>query len=258
MLGSKASVSNDEWLAVYNNIENIISEDAVESATQDIIAEIELLSESKNVAYAWSGGKDSLVLGDLCERAGVTRCMMGRTNLEYPEFMDWVDENKPSELFIMNSGYDINWLSQNLDMLFPDSSALNSRWLRISHNDSQRRYYQMAELDMMIFGRRIIDGNSLSRESKVRTLADGRSQYNPLTFWSHEEIFGYIHYNGIELPPIYEWSNGFVQGTHQWAQRKRNQTIQNTWAEVYEIDSTIPLYAMEHIESAKLFMESIK
>ena len=254
MLGRKKSVNNEEWLNMHRNVKRIISLEQIERKTEKAIGEIKGICEGKRVAYAWSGGKDSLVLGDICTRAGIKKSMIGINNLEYKAFVEWIDKNKPDNLFIVNTGQDLEWISQNQDMLFPKDSTISGRWYKAVQHKAQEIYYYMAKLDLIILGRRKKDGNFVGREDNIYT-SNGITRYSPLSEWTHEEISAYICYNDIELPPIYDWPDGFTIGTHQWASRRLNGTVEKTWQEIYDIDKNIPMQAAKYIESAKKFME---
>ena len=60
------------------------------------------------------------------------------------------------------------------------------------------------------------------------------------------------------MPPIYDWKNGYLCGTHPWPARQWTKSIENGWQEVYEIDKSIVIDASEHIDSAKKFLEGLK
>lgn len=255
MLGKKKTQSNEDFKAMHHNSTTIISKDHIDKLTDKTIIDIANKTKGLKVAYAWSGGKDSLVLGSLCERGGINDCVLVRNDLEFPEFMEWIENNKPKNLFIYNTGHDLEWLSKNTDMLFAKNSKVASKWYQITQINGQNKYYKMKNLDMIILGRRKKDGNYVGKNgSNVYTTKDG-TRYNPISDWTHEEISAYINYNNIEMPPIYNWQNGFVLGTHSWARRKRNKDIQTTWNEVYQIDKSIVINAAKHLESAKEYME---
>ena len=95
VLGRKQSSKHEDWVRAMKDIETLISREEIERKTVATIAKIREITAGKTAAYAWSGGKDSLVLGRICEAAGIPDCMMGVCNMEYPQFMEWVDYNRP-------------------------------------------------------------------------------------------------------------------------------------------------------------------
>ena len=76
--------------------------------------------------------------------------------------------------------------------------------------------------------------------------------------WTHEQVLAYIYYYNLEMPPIYNWKNGYLCGTHPWPARQWTKSVENAWAEVYEIDKYIVTEAAKYIGSANDFLESLK
>lgn len=257
MIGKKQNTENSAWLDAMANIEQSVSFDDLEKLSLSTITDIQRMTEGKKAAYAWSAGKDSIVLGHLCERAGISDCMIGVCNLEYPAFMEWINENKPVGCEIVNTGQDIKWLAQHPDMLFPQGSATAAKWFAIVQHRAQRLYYKKHNLDIMALGRRRADGNYTGRGSNIYTDGQGVTRYSPLADWRHEDILAYAHYHKIPMPPIYGWKNGYLCGTHPWPARQWTGSIENGWHEVYEISPDVVITAAEHIESARHFIEGV-
>ena len=66
VLGKKQTSRNGDFVKAWNNIEQLISREEAERLVADAVADIKAKTEGKNVAYAWSGGKDSLALKAVC------------------------------------------------------------------------------------------------------------------------------------------------------------------------------------------------
>jgi len=257
MLGKKQHTDNAAWFEAMKNIEEQVSRDEMEELAQRTLAAMQEQTAEKRAAYAWSGGKDSIVLGHLCERIGITDCMLGVCNLEYPAFMRWVEENKPSSCEVINTGQDVRWLAQHEEMLFPANSAIASRWFAIVQHRAQRQYYKNHKLDILILGRRRADGNYTGRNANIYTDGKGVTRYSPLADWTHESVLAYIHYHKLPLPPAYGWEKGYLCGTHPWAARQWTGSTENGWGEVYRIDPDIVSGAAAHIDSARRFLEGV-
>ena len=105
-----------------DHIEETVSKKELDSLVKKTVKDIKEKCKGKKAAYAWSAGKDSLVLGEICEKAGIDQSVLVRCNLEYPAFIAWIEQNKPSGLEIVNTGQDMEWLKKHPDMLFPDKS----------------------------------------------------------------------------------------------------------------------------------------
>jgi len=257
MLGRKSTLTNEQWLTAVANIKSIVSADEINQLEKDTISEIKTKAEGKKAAYAWSGGKDSIVLSALCEKAGIADCVMGVCNLEFAEFTTWVEQNKPTGLEIINTGLNMDWLEKNQDLIFPDAAGL-ARWCREIHIKAQTMYFKKHKLDVLLQGRRKADGNFVGRGDNIYTNGKGVTNYSPLSDWSHEMLLAYIAYNNLPLPPIYDWVNGYKRGTHAWPMRPGCKTKNEGWQEIYEIDPAIVIDAAQRIESAKEFLGGVE
>lgn len=258
VLGRKQRIKNSDWIDAFGKIEQLVSKKELDQLVEKTVKEIKKKTKGKKTAYAWSGGKDSLVLGEICQRTGITPCVLVISNLEYKAFIEWVEGHKPSELSIINTGQDIKWLAAHLQMLFPQDSKFAARWFQIVQHRGQTKYYKEQELDMLLLGRRRADGNYVGKGDNIYTNGQRVTRYSPLSDWTHEQVLAYIHYYKLEMPPIYEWKNGYLCGTHPWPARQWTGSVENAWEEIYEIDSSIVTEAAEHIQSAKDFLESLK
>ena len=254
-LGRKQSIKNAAWLSAMAGIEDAVKREDLDALTEATVQDIRVKTSGKAAAYAWSGGKDSIVLSKVCEMAGVTASMIGVCNLEYPAFMEWVNQNKPEGCEIINTGQDLEWLSAHPEMLFPKDSATAARWFSIVQHRAQRQYFKAHQLDMIILGRRRADGNYVGRKTNIYTDGKGVTRFSPLADWKHEDILAFIHYHKLPLPPIYGWHNGYLCGTHPWPARQWTGDEANGWREVYNIDKQIVITAAERLPGAKAYME---
>lgn len=107
VLGKKQAIKNEEWLKAGKRIEELVPKDELDEKVRVTVEEIKERTAGKRAAYAWSAGKDSLVLGEICEKSEINDCMMAVCDLEYPAFRRWVDRHKPKGLEIINTGQDL-------------------------------------------------------------------------------------------------------------------------------------------------------
>lgn len=256
MLGRKQKISNEEWLAAVASIEQTVTREKVEELAAATIKDIQKHVKGIKAAYAWSGGKDSIVLGHIAERADIANSMLGVCNLEYPAFIQWVEENKPKSCQVINTGQDLAWLAAHTWMLFPQKSGMASRWFSVVQHTAQRRYFKEHDVDILLLGRRKADGNFVGCGENIYMDSRGVTRYSPLADWRHEDVLAYIYYNNLPLPPIYSWHNGYKCGTHPWPARQ--WTKGNGWAEVYDIDPGIIEEAAEHIPAAANFLKEVR
>lgn len=257
-LGRKQRINNEAWLEAVATIETTVPRDELDKLVTATQGDIRATVGDKRAAYAWSAGKDSIVLGHICEAAGVTDSMIGVCDLEYPAFAAWVQENKPVGCEVINTHQGLDWLAKHPEMLFPQESATAGRWFSIVQHRAQREYFKAHQLDIIILGRRRADGNFVGRGTNIYTDGKGVTRFSPLAAWSHEHVLAYIHYNQLPLPPIYGWKNGYLCGTHPWPARQWTGSTENGWQEVYGIDPSIVTAAAEKIESARTFLEEVR
>lgn len=252
ILGRKQSITNDNWAVAIEQIEELVSKEEIDLLEAITVEEIRKNTQDKHTAYAWSGGKDSIVLEALCQKAGVTECMIGLTQMEYPAFEDWIEQNQPKGLNIVRTKHDLEWLEKNIEALFPPMTYHWSRYVQIA---TQEKYYREAELDMMLLGRRKADGNYVGKGTNLYTDGKKRTKFNPMSDWKHEHVLAYIHYHGLPIPPCYQWENGYKIGTHPWFVRPYiDRDYQKGWGQIEAIDPDIVKEASTHIESAKIYL----
>ncbi|MBN2005794.1 MAG: hypothetical protein JXA21_20725 [Anaerolineae bacterium] len=186
--------------------------------------------------------------------AGITPCVMGLTNLEFPAFLQWVTDAMPPDLELVNSDLDLPWLAQNPGMLFPQESRIAARWFHLVQHAGQEQYYARRRLDLLILGRRRADGNYLGAAGQNLYTSKGLTRYSPLKDWRHEDVLAFCHYYGYPLPPIYTWPNGFVVGTGAWAARQWTQTAEQGWYETWLVDPGVVQQAANYLPSARKFL----
>lgn len=255
VIGRKQTSANDVWLYAMEHIEELVSRQDVDAYTDWVIERIQKAANGKNAAFAWSGGKDSIVLADLCRQAGVTRGFFAYCDLDYPAFAGWCLANKPAGVKPMHTGYNLDWLAEHQELIFAEGQ-IGQRWHQISQRGPFTRMFFENNLDVLLMGHRVIDGNNVGRDFYIRKQS-GETRYSPIADWPHELLLGYIHYHNLDLPPCYGWKDGFVQGTHAWPEREHCSTLEQGYREVYEIDPSIIVDAARKIPSAAAFLKEV-
>ena len=137
-LGRKQRISNDAWLEAMTNIEKSVPKKDLDSKVRQTVKDIKEKTDGKNVAYGWSAGKDSIVLGKICEKAGIKKCVLAVCNLEYPAFEVWAKENAPEGLTIVNTGQDIEWLKSHPEMIFPKDAKTAATWFKMYSTEHRK------------------------------------------------------------------------------------------------------------------------
>lgn len=62
VLGRKQSIRNEDWINAMQHIEDLVKKEELDVLVDQTVSEILEQTEGKKVAFAWSGGKDSLRL----------------------------------------------------------------------------------------------------------------------------------------------------------------------------------------------------
>lgn len=207
-------------------------------------------------AFGWSGGKDSQVLQVVCEIAGINDCVLAITDLEYPAFLAWATDNMPHGLHVIRREWNLDWLANHADMLFPSDARTAARWFSGVQHHGQRRYCREQHVDVLLQGRRRADGNYISRDGADHYRdRNGFVRWSPLADWTHEQVLAVIAARDIPLAPCYGWPRGFQVGTGSWPARQWCATHDQGWAEVHTIDPAVVEQAALVLPEAAAWLE---
>ena len=250
VLGRKQVSTNSQWLEAVSNIENLISADEVENFARRAVDNIREAVGGKKAAYGWSGGKDSIALGDLCRRAGVKDCFFGHCDLEFPAFLNWALAHMPDGCVEINTHVNLEWLAAHPDMLFVDDAERLNRWYGMVQRQAFSQYFSTNTPSILAVGHRVMDGNVCGKDGYIRKKS-GEVRYSPLADWPHEAVLGYIHYHDMELPPTYTWEDGYVFGPTPWPIWGHPKSQADGWRMIYELDPTILPEAAKWFPSAR-------
>lgn len=99
-----------------------------------------------------------------------------------------------------------------------------------------------------------MDGNTCGKDYTIRKKS-GETRFAPIADWPHEAILGYIHYHGLELPPTYQWENGWVYGPTPWPIWGDPATVEEGFGMIFNLDPSIVYAAAEVIPAARSFLE---
>lgn len=252
----KQATTQAEWLRALERADELVSWQRVVQVTSAAVAEIRGAARGKRAAFAWSGGKDSLVLEKVCEQAGIHECVLVISELEYPAFLRWATENMPDGLEVVNTGQDLAWLAARPNMLFPRDGNTAAKWFKAVQHTGQRQYFRANKLDVLFLGRRRSDGNYVGRPGGPPAYRDsaGVVRYSPIADWTHEEVLAFLKYHSVGLPPNYSWPRGFRVGTGPWPARQYTKGIMHGFSEVDAIDPAIVRGAAEVLPQAREYL----
>lgn len=253
----KQHASHESWVAALETVWTRLTAEHVERRLQEAAGRVRSLPG--RVAYAWSGGKESIVLEAVCNQARVEECILAICDLEFPEFLSWATDHMPPGLTVVNTGHDLHWLAAHPEMLFPSTAALAARWFRTVQHAGQRGYFRKQSLDWLLLGRRRGDGNYVGKpgEWSYRD-RHGVVRASPLHDWTNDEVLGAIRLLDLPLAPCYRWPRGFHVGTGPWPARQWLPTVTAGWEEIHAIDPTVVAEAAAVIASARDFLDGAR
>lgn len=255
VLKSKTAYSNEDVQRVFDTITEYVSEDEADRAVEEAAAETLTVLNGRpdDAVYGWSGGKDSIALQVVMERAGVRRSLLGSIpRLEFTAYLLWAGEHQPDGLtHIPNLAITPAWLAspRNDRYLFPTSSTDGYRWTMLGTRRAQHLYQAEHHPRMQIYGRRTMDGNSIPATPYGIQTSRLLTTYSPIRHWSHELVLAVIHYNRRPLPPVYGWPNGWKTGTGSWPGRRVGDR-DSSFAETYAIEPARLHEAAEDLPAA--------
>ena len=242
-----------DWLRAWEHAESLVPAADLDALIERTLAEMREKTQGKRVAYAWSGGKDSLVIDWLCAQLGIESCVFAMTNLEYPEFLTWVTNHMPPGLTTINTGQDLKWLAKHPKLLFPQSATDNAQWFKVVQHAAQRRYFYHWNLDLLVLGRRHAEGNHCGPNG-IYTNREKVTRYSPIRDWSHEAVLALLRREGYSLPPIYGYPRGWQVGTGNWAQRLYTKSREQGWDETWQIDPDLVRQAADVLPQAREYL----
>lgn len=76
VLGRKQRIKNSDWIDALAKIEQTVTRKNLDRLVDKTVKEIKKKTRGKKAAYAWSGGKDSLVLEKVSQMAGIQSCVL--------------------------------------------------------------------------------------------------------------------------------------------------------------------------------------
>lgn len=249
MLGRKQDLTLDAWESAMDRIDEAVPPAHLDARLEDVVARVQARAAREHVAYGWSGGKDSIALEYVMRQAGVDECALVVTDLEYPAFTEWVADNAPAGLEIVNTGQDYDWLLARPHMLFPQG-RYGPAWFKAVQHTGQRRYARQNKVDTLAIGRRRKDGNYTGpKGADEYTDRHGVTRWSPLADWTHEETIALIKRARLSLPPIYDTPRGFIVGTGPWPARQGCSTDPKAptygWREMWQIAPEIVAQSAE-------------
>lgn len=206
VLGRKDKVTFQQFVSVWDNIEQYVSREEAATLVMGAVASIREVCQGKKVGYAWSGGKDSVALQYIVEQyqKGLP-CVFCTSGDEGNDMMRFVEEHKPSNLEIYTvPEMSADMLRKHRDNLwFFNPKANISFWYKFVRWNGQAAFEKKHGIECMLFGRRTQDKNFCGGPNGMY-YKNGTLRFNPIKDWKHEDVMAVIHYfMNDNLPPVY-------------------------------------------------------
>lgn len=265
MLQKKQGIkSNQEWLAAFEKSTELYSKEYINDLEKKTIEHIKKVSAGfNNICNGWIAGKDSIVLHHILKKSGIKSTpIMWRGINEYPCMIDWIKKNKPENLVEeVIDKFNFDFLEKNPTYLFMQGDT-RQKWMSVKWR-RQKADIKKHNFDLFIVARRLKDGNQCGLKTNDFVVdSKGYKTYSPLAEWNHEEMFAYIKYNKLELPPFYNFKRGFLVGSvamGEWTEYAVLDLTENdVWNELWKIDKNIVINASKHLTSARNYINQKK
>ena len=208
------------------------------------------MSQAKRITLAFSGGKDSLAMALIaaslgfrqaaCEECFVLQCMKEDTRANAARI--------GLEVHYMDS-LSKNWLMEHPRMLFAEL-PIQAKLYHARQQTSLARFAKANNTQIVVFGRR-------RQENTIKSpayLKDGVWQCFPIFDWSHEDVWEFIHANGLPVPRIYATEYGQREGYAPWIGLER-KFFPKPWQTIFEMQ---PEIVAEHSDWNAEAAETIK
>lgn len=255
-LKSKHENTQEEWLRAWENPYRAgLTKEKLEEMERDAIRFIKEEAEG-SVLCGHSFGKDSLVLHDLCKRAGHPKGIYGASIGEFPSLVEYRKRHNNGDIEILMSDKDFDWLVKRGEP-FVRSAKDRMAYHRNTVTNPINRYLDKHKVDTYIVGRRWADGNNVPK-SKIMYRGKHKTKVlHPIAEWSQEAILAYLQKYNIELPSMYFMEcSGFDYGTSVWPMMNiRDRSVEDQWRLLWKDEPKIVIEASKYFESALKILE---
>lgn len=222
----KLQMSEKDWKDAWENCTAHYSREDIEKLTRIAGHKIRNVYD-KFTVIGYSGGKDSIVLADICKKYLENPFFLNcKYQNEYPSLRKYIDVYGPSNMATTYSKkMPIEFFNSHPESLFPTTKEGRKVYSGFT-KDAVDNWLIQNNKYCIICGKRVDDGNNVGRENCYGVNTTSRQlrghtmyTYNVIADWTQEQLFAYIKYNNLSLPKIYQYPNGFTRGTEPWTER---------------------------------------
>lgn len=186
-----------------------------------------------NTFVAFSGGKDSIVVGHMAAKfCGVTSAIMDTSFYFTKDIPDYRIAGMRLGLHVQETELlNMRFIEENPQYIFMESKLLGSYYAK-RQQKAIRLFSKNTGKNYVVFGRRT-EENTVHKP--YYELKDGMKQIFPIYDWKNEDVWQYIVDNDIKYPKIYDTLMGKYDGAVSWPEITRER-----WWKELKIDP-IPL-----------------
>ncbi|MEG1256638.1 MAG: phosphoadenosine phosphosulfate reductase family protein [Clostridium sp.] len=172
-----------------------------EKAIQRIVEFQNKQADKRNI-IAFSGGKDSIVLKHLIQRAGIEcEFIYSQTSVDPPELIYYIREHHKDVKFQSYGKFKDTQQTITMWNLIPRKLMPPSRMVRYCCDFMKERTGE--EGDTVFLGVRWAEGSKRSKQSMVG-FWKGKTVVRPMIEWTDEDIWEYIHKYNLPYCKLYD------------------------------------------------------
>lgn len=131
--------------------------------------------------------------------------------------------------------FSLEWLRARPQFLFMHDNSLRSRFFGLRQQRTVELYAGTAKADVVFFGRRLSDGNTVPANIYDRR---GRRQAFPIRNWSEQAVWDILKSRGIR-PAIYDTPYGRTEGNGPFNIYRAEKTNAGCWSQILATERSL-------------------
>lgn len=201
------------------------------------------LEEHPRSFLAFSGGKDSIVVGHIMGKLGHTDAM-SETSFNFERQIG--DFKRSSDQLGLDTEWRVSlsweWLERNQHFILPDRSLIQP-WNAARQQRTVRVHAKERGYEGIIYGRRTEENTVPDVTYQTK---EGLWHHHPLKEWTTGEVWAYIQRHGLHFPDLYNHRIGQSQGNCPYVPLPPAE-LHDPFGAIHDYDPTVvPRFAEFH------------